>query len=255
MDGQAGCSSDVARAIDAIRQDGEADTAGNGEEGVSDAGQLPSQSSSTSPAAVNGAATDPELAAQDLHARRQSQLRKQNRFTQASVIIPPENFAYVEDGLYRSGQPTELNFPFLQRLQLKTLIWLAPEEPEQQFLDFMDEEQITLAHLGMLQAANARDPVAEDVVLRALDILLQPSSYPVMVMCNLGRHRTGTVIGCFRRLQRWNLASTFEEYRRHAGARVRLVNEQFIELFDLDLVRVPQLPVTGQAEPRCDGAP
>ena len=32
----------------------------------------------------------------------------------------------------------------------------------------MNEERVTLAHLGMLQAANARDPVAEDVVLRAL---------------------------------------------------------------------------------------
>lgn len=41
-------------------------------------------------------------AAQDLDERRQSQLRKQNRFTKASVLIPPENFAIVEDGLYRS---------------------------------------------------------------------------------------------------------------------------------------------------------
>lgn len=34
--------------------------------------------------------------------RRQEQLQKQSRFTKASVIIPPENFAIVEDGLYRS---------------------------------------------------------------------------------------------------------------------------------------------------------
>jgi hypothetical protein len=102
MDGQVDCSPEVARAIDAVRQDGEADTAGNPEEGVSVAAQQASQSPSTSPAALDGGATDPESAARDLHARRQSQLRKQNRFTQASVIIPPENFAYVEDGLYRS---------------------------------------------------------------------------------------------------------------------------------------------------------
>jgi tyrosine-protein phosphatase OCA1 len=59
-------------------------------------------------------------------------------------------------------------------------------------------------------------------------------------MCNLGRHRTGTVIGCLRKLQRWNLTSIFEEYRRFAGSKVRLLNEQFIELFDTDLVRIPQ---------------
>ena len=43
-----------------------------------------------------------DSAAQDLESRRQTQLRKQIRFTRASIIIPPENFAIVEDGLYRS---------------------------------------------------------------------------------------------------------------------------------------------------------
>ena len=32
----------------------------------------------------------------------------------------------VEESLYRSGQPNELNFPFLEKLGLKTVIWLAP---------------------------------------------------------------------------------------------------------------------------------
>lgn len=35
----------------------------------------------------------------------------------------------VEDALYRSGQPNELNFPFMERLQLKKIIFLASEEP------------------------------------------------------------------------------------------------------------------------------
>lgn len=43
-----------------------------------------------------------DAAAQDLNERRQSQLKKQNKFTKTSVLIPPENFAIVEDGLYRS---------------------------------------------------------------------------------------------------------------------------------------------------------
>lgn len=32
---------------------------------------------------------------------------------------------------------------------------------------------------------------------------------------------SGTVIGCLRKLQRWNLTSIFEEYRRYAGSKVR----------------------------------
>lgn len=110
-----------------------------------------------------------------------------------------------------------------------------------------------------MSSVNAWDPITEEAVLQALDLILNPSNYPMMIMCNLGRHRTGknrvhvsfdckekptfyyvgTIVGCMRKLQRWNLTSIFEEYRRYAGPKVRLLNEQFIELFDTDLVAIP----------------
>ncbi|KAI9229746.1 MAG: protein-tyrosine phosphatase [Piptocephalis tieghemiana] len=152
--------------------------------------------------------------------------------------IPPQNFGIIEDGLYRSGQPNELNFPFLEKLGLRTVIWLAPEEPNQRFLDFVDDQEIDLRHLGVATSVNAWDPVTEEIVLAALEVVLTPTKHPMIVMCNLGRHRTGTVVGCLRKLQRWNLASIFEEYRRYAGQKVRVMNEQFIELFDTDLVAI-----------------
>ncbi|SCV72250.1 BQ2448_4944 [Microbotryum intermedium] len=147
------------------------------------------------------------------------------------VLIPPPNFGMVEDSLYRSGQPSELNFPFLEKLALKSIICLT----------FLDDQGIKLYHLGVENAVNY-DPITEEVVLQALDLVLNPANAPLMVMCNLGRHRTGTVVGIFRKLQRWNLASILEEYRRFAGPKVRVLNEQFIELFDGDLVSVPLPP-------------
>lgn len=154
--------------------------------------------------------------------------------------IPPVNFGYVEEELYRSGQPNELNFPFLERLKLKGIVYLAPEEPNQGVLSFIDDQDIEFYHLGLNNASNPWDPISEDVVVEALELILDPSVYPLLVMCNLGRHRTGTVIGCLRKLQKRNLSSIFEEYRRYAGPKVRVLNEQFIELFDTDLVRVSQ---------------
>lgn len=129
-------------------------------------------------------------------------------------------------------------------------------------LDFIDDQEIQLHHLGVVSSVNAWDPITEEAVLQALDLILNPSNYPMMIMCNLGRHRTGnkkyiyhdlffscyskvyikslgTIVGCMRKLQRWNLTSIFEEYRRYAGPKVRLLNEQFIELFDTDLVGIP----------------
>ncbi|WFD24543.1 protein-tyrosine-phosphatase [Malassezia equina] len=133
------------------------------------------------------------------------------------MLVPPPNFGMVEESLYRSGQPDQLNFPFLEKLGLKSVIWLAPEEPDVGF-------------------TNAWDPITEEIVLQALHLLVRPSTYPCLVMCNLGRHRTGTVIGCLRKLQHWNLSAILEEYRRYAGPKVRVMNEQFIELFDEELV-------------------
>lgn len=102
----------------------------------------------------------------------------------------------IEEDLYRSGQPNELNFPFLEKLGLKTVVFLAPEEPNQKFLHFIDDQEITLHHLtsNNTTSLNAWDPVSEEVVLEALEIILDPRNYPLVVMCNLGRHRTGILV-------------------------------------------------------------
>ena len=59
-------------------------------------------------------------------------------------------------------------------------------------------------------------------------------------MCNLGRHRTGTVIGCLRRLQNWSLSAIFDEFRRFTGGKSSPQHEQFIELFDTELIEIPE---------------
>ncbi|KAJ3042697.1 tyrosine-protein phosphatase required for protection against superoxide stress (By similarity) [Rhizophlyctis rosea] len=99
----------------------------------------------------------------------------------------------VEEDLYRSGAPNELNFPFLEKLGLRTVVYLAQEEPTPRFLNFIDDQEIKLHHLQLQGGApsNAWDPMSEEVVLEALELILDPTNYPLVVMCNLGRHRTG----------------------------------------------------------------
>ena len=63
-------------------------------------------------------------------------------------FIPPPNFGMVEADLYRSGQPNQLNFPFLEKLHLRKVIYLAPDEPAADFLKWLDNRQIELVHLG-----------------------------------------------------------------------------------------------------------
>jgi len=170
-----------------------------------------------------------------------------------SHYIPPVNFGMVEEDLYRSGEPNVLNFPFLEKLQIKQVIYLASEGPSKHFLNFLDDQKIVLHHVGI----DAKYPtqqdgwISEDMVISALKLILDPKNYPLVVMCNLGKHRTGTVIGCLRKLQKWNLASIFGEYRRFAGNKVHLLNEQFIELFDTDLLALPADHPSWACYPSC----
>ncbi|GAA5893498.1 hypothetical protein JCM8208_000816 [Rhodotorula glutinis] len=156
------------------------------------------------------------------------------------VFVPPPQYGLVEEGLVRSGQPSELNFPFLERLKLKAVVWLAPEEPNEPFQRFLQDQHITLHHLGADDYAATYDPLSEEVVLQALELILDPANAPCLIACGQGRHRTGTVCGLLRKLQRWNLTAILEEYRRYAGPKVRQHNEQFIELFDVQLCAVPR---------------
>jgi len=82
-------------------------------------------------------------------------------------------------------------------------------------------------------------PISEELIKEALQIVLDVTKHPILIACTSGIHQTGTLVGCLRRLQRWSLNSIVDEYRSFAGLKARYVNEQFIELFDVDLVTLP----------------
>jgi tyrosine-protein phosphatase SIW14 len=65
---------------------------------------------------------------------------------------------------------------------------------------------------------------------QALACLTDTRNHPIHVHCNKEKHRTGTVIGCLRKLQLWTLTSIFANYRCFAGIKARIVDQQYIEL-------------------------
>ena len=48
----------------------------------------------------------------------------------------------------------------------------------------------------------------------------------------LFQHRTGCLVGCMRKIQRWCLTSIFDEYQRFAAAKARISDQRFMEVFD-----------------------
>jgi tyrosine-protein phosphatase OCA1 len=92
-------------------------------------------------------------------------------------LFPPQNFGAVEDGIYRSGLPSELNYRFLESLNLKTVIVLSPESMSIQFSSFLEDFGICVVYIQ--NAANdgfrGLSPVAEETVIEALHVLTNRS--------------------------------------------------------------------------------
>jgi Tyrosine phosphatase family len=84
--------------------------------------------------------------------------------------------------------------------------------------------------------------MSEEVVKTSLELLLRAETHPILICDTSGVQRVGVVIGCLRRLQDWNLNSIINEYRGFALTKTRYLHELMIELFDTDLIVVPETP-------------
>ncbi|XP_050234573.1 tyrosine-protein phosphatase DSP3-like [Mercurialis annua] len=148
------------------------------------------------------------------------------------LLEPPPNFSAVEAGvIFRSSFPQPSNFSFLQSLNLRSVIYLCSEPYPQHNTEFLNAHNIQLFQFG-IAGKTASTSSINDAVTEALKILLDPTNHPVLIHCNQGKHRTGTVVGCFRKLQDWRLDSVLDEYKYFAGAKSRDGDLKFIERFD-----------------------
>ncbi|GFZ52345.1 Tyrosine-protein phosphatase SIW14 [Saitozyma sp. JCM 24511] len=151
-------------------------------------------------------------------------------------LVPPENFAVVCPGVYRCGFPKKRNFRFMETLQLKTVLTLVLEDYPEANLRWCQSQDIQFMQFGIPGNKEPFDNIPEDVICSALVAILDKRNHPVLIHCNKGKHRTGCLIGCIRRLQSWSLTSIFDEYRRFSSPKSRAVDQQFIDLFDISAV-------------------
>ncbi|KAJ8568547.1 hypothetical protein K7X08_028080 [Anisodus acutangulus] len=157
-------------------------------------------------------------------------------------FIPPLNFAMVDNGIFRSGFPDVYNFSFLLTLGLRSIIYLCPEPYPEANMEFLKENDIRLFQFGI---KNCKEPfvnIPEEKIREALGVLIDVRNHPVLIHCKRGKHRTGCLVGCLRKLQKWCLTSVFDEYQRFAAAKARVSDQRFMELFDASILKQQSLP-------------
>ncbi|KAH7533123.1 hypothetical protein FEM48_Zijuj04G0097000 [Ziziphus jujuba var. spinosa] len=84
--------------------------------------------------------------------------------------------------------------------------------------------------------------IPEDTIRDALKVVLDVRNHPILIHCKRGKHRTGCLVGCMRKLQRWCLSSVFDEYQRFAAAKARVSDQRFMELFDISSLKHLPMP-------------
>ncbi|XP_027331875.1 probable tyrosine-protein phosphatase DSP4 isoform X2 [Abrus precatorius] len=158
------------------------------------------------------------------------------------LYIPPLNFAMVDNGIFRSGFPEPANFSFLQTLGLRSIIYLCPEPYPEANMEFLKSNGIKLYHFGIEGHKEPFVNIPEDTIREALKVVLDVRNHPVIIHCKRGKHRTGCLVGCYRKLQKWCLSSVFDEYQRFAAAKTRVSDQRFVELFDISSLK--HLPIS-----------
>ncbi|KAJ0017783.1 hypothetical protein Pint_09725 [Pistacia integerrima] len=153
------------------------------------------------------------------------------------VLVPPLNFAMVDNGIFRSGFPDSANFGFLKSLGLRSIIYLCPEPYPDSNIEFLKANGIRLFQFGIDGCKEPFVNIPEETIREALTVLLDTRNHPILIHCKRGKHRTGCLVGCLRKLQKWCLTSIFDEYQRFAAAKARLSDQRFMELFDVSSLK------------------
>uniref|UniRef100_H3GNV7 Tyrosine-protein phosphatase domain-containing protein n=1 Tax=Phytophthora ramorum TaxID=164328 RepID=H3GNV7_PHYRM len=124
-------------------------------------------------------------------------------------LNPPLFFEIVEDQVYRSNKCDASSFPFLATLLLNTVVYLSYDDLSRDLAAFFAEKEINVIHLGMKyrSASSQWKGISEGMAKETIECILDQRRHPILVMCNV---------------------------------KTRFENEQFIELFDVDLVTLPQ---------------
>jgi len=154
------------------------------------------------------------------------------------LLVTPENFAMVVPGVYRSSFPKQKHFPFLKKLKLRTILTLVLQDYPEANRVFMQENGMQLFQVPVEGNKEPFVDVPENKIRLAVEMLLDTRNHPVLVHCNKGKHRTGCLIGSLRKACGWSLCSILEEYIRFSAPKARFMDQQFIELFDVNKVRL-----------------
>jgi tyrosine-protein phosphatase SIW14 len=108
------------------------------------------------------------------------------------------------------------------------MLCFVETEPSVEYAAYVHDEEITRVRVDIATNKEGKVNITTDSVCEALLTVLDASNYPLYIHCNQGRHRTGCVIACMRKVQGWPIAAIISEYETYASPKMRPGDVDFI---------------------------
>ncbi len=126
-----------------------------------------------------------------------------------SVEAGLPNFGKLNDHVWRSGQPTAAGYKTLEELHVKTIVNLRVEYPQEE-QNVRDLVKVGV-HYFWIPIKDQGVPTAEQA-RKFLDIVADPSNWPVLVHCEGGEGRAGIMSALVRySFDGWDNATIMKE--------------------------------------------
>ncbi|MBW2637530.1 MAG: dual specificity protein phosphatase family protein [Deltaproteobacteria bacterium] len=127
-------------------------------------------------------------------------------WAQPAAVQGVPNLHKVSDDLYRSAQPTAEGMKNLKKLGIKTIVSLRSYHS--------DRDEIGTTDLGYVHIPMQSWNPKTEAVVRFLQIVTNPEKTPVILHCQHGADRTGTLSALYRIIiQGWTREEAIEEMK------------------------------------------
>lgn len=144
-------------------------------------------------------------------------------------LLPPRNFgAIIDHKVFRSAFPQDRNIDFLDALGVKTLLCFVDTDPSEGYMDFVRTNNVARLRIDISPNKEGRVGTTVDSICEALLVALDATNYPLYIHCNQGRHRTGCVTACMRKVQGWPMEAIVAEYEAYSNPKTREGDLEFI---------------------------
>lgn len=147
---------------------------------------------------------------------------------------PPDGWSCVDDAIYRANTILPSHFPFLKCMGIRSVVNVT--SPSKSLQLAADSSSILLIEFNSTSTIMS-DTIAQEVIA----FTMCPLNQPLLISASSpGCVEVATIVGCLRRINRWNITAIMNEFRLYLRdmSPILDINRIFIERFDVSLISV-----------------